>query len=583
NSGTTYYFRVASTDRSENGPTISTERVFGTAAPPDTAAPFVVEYPRIDYSNNTIDVTYSENNMENAGEEANYEFSPSLLFRNPGGSDDINQPTGNTYRLFLSSIPNYTVFTLTVENVTDQAGNLLNPTTVKVNDCDDDGMADDWETVRGVGDPAGDPDGDELNNLEEFSESTDPQSPDTDGDGLPDGWEVTYGLNPLDSTGDNGGSGDTDNDGSTNYEEFVNNTNPVDSTSRVTLPAPVIVETIPHNGAGIADDSRVPADSSFCVRIEASAGINTGSVDSVVFTVNDGAHASYQRNLGDDVVRVVKLTQDDDTRVTKLWAVYDQARETYGGFAYESTVSIEVRVKDASGFGEGQGTYIFKVESELAHLDANDPMNLPDTRALDLSDPGMDGIHYDAGLQVNSGDLTGAKIVYNRSEPATPRFGSLYELPTLTSDQVKNPKKLNTSDRGVPPEHSNAKANRTEVNPVGNSMNLQPGTVFNTAVKLFVPCPGYDDVSRLSVFLYNGREWVLACDGNGRVTLDGEGWMVPGSRVNHNFADDPGSDLSTIEIKVYHFSGAQAGEASTEFDGSEPDAAQGCFISSIME
>jgi hypothetical protein len=363
----------------------------------------------------------------------------------------------------------------------------------------------------------------------------------------------------------------------------VNNTNPVDSSSRITVSAPAVVETIPHNNAGIGDDCRVSTDASFCVRIDAPAGINIEDSDSVVFTVDDGANAPYQRNLRDEVVRVVKLNEDDDTEVTKLWVVYDPARESHGGFAFEAIVSIIVDVKDATGLREVQGSYSFKLETEMAHLEANDPVNLPETEAVDPSDPGMDGIQYDAGVQISSGELTGAKMFYSTSEPATPRFGSVYELPTLTAEKTKNPKKLKTSARGLPPEHSNAKANRTEVEPVGDSMNLQPGTVFNTPVKVFVPCPGYDDVSELSVFLYNGKEWVLACDDQGNVTLNGEGWMVPGSRVDHNFADNPMNDPSTIEIKVYHFSGAQAAQVTTALDGSELDAGQGCFVSTVME
>jgi hypothetical protein len=182
--GTTYYFRVGSKDVSGNGPTTSAEGTFETASPPDTTSPSIVEYPTINHSKNTIDVIYSENNMQNALEEGNYTFSPSLLFRTLGGFDDINYLGGNTYRLLLEYIPKYTAFTLTVDNVTDQAGNLLNPKTVRLNDWDNDGMADDWETAHSVQDPTADPDEDGLNNLEEFSEITDPQAADTDADSL---------------------------------------------------------------------------------------------------------------------------------------------------------------------------------------------------------------------------------------------------------------------------------------------------------------------------------------------------------------------------------------------------------------
>ena len=82
---------------------------------------------------------------------------------------------------------------------------------------------------------------------------------------------------------------------------------------------------------------------------------------------------------------------------------------------------------------------------------------------------------------------------------------------------------------------------------------MQPPTVFSTPVTLYIPCPGYADVSNLSVFLFNGTYWVMACDAGDNVEPDGESWMLPDSRVNHNDGDP-----STIEIKVYHFSGAWA-------------------------
>jgi hypothetical protein len=99
-------------------------------------------------------------------------------------------------------------------------------------------------------------------------------------------------------------------------------------------------------------------------------------------------------------------------------------------------------------------------------------------------------------------------------------------------------------------------------------MNLQPPNVFSTPVKLIIPYRGYSDVTDIGIFLFTGNRWVRACnaDGNvdGNVEADGEGWMVPGSRANHNKGKP-----STIEIKVYHFSAVQAGG-----DG-PPDS---CFI-----
>ncbi len=231
---TTYYFRVGSTDASGNGPDPSEEYSFTTDPTPETDPPSIEQYPTIDYVNETIDVIYDESNMQNATLEANYTFSPSLLFGTPGGSNDIAYIGSNTYRLSMSFIPNYTIFTLTVSNITDAAGNPVTPSSIRINDNDNDDIADDWEIDNGVDDPDEDPDGDELNNLEEYTNSTDPNNADTDGDELPDGWEVTYGLDPNDNTGVNGSDGDLDDDGWTNYEEYMAGINPADDTSFTT-------------------------------------------------------------------------------------------------------------------------------------------------------------------------------------------------------------------------------------------------------------------------------------------------------------------------------------------------------------
>ncbi len=95
-------------------------------------------------------------------------------------------------------------------------------------DGDGDGMSDDWEIANFL-DPT-DPfdatldfDFDDLDNLTEYQNSTDPHNADTDADEMPDGWEVTNGLDPLlpDDAWE-----DPDGDTLPNIDEFFMGTNP---------------------------------------------------------------------------------------------------------------------------------------------------------------------------------------------------------------------------------------------------------------------------------------------------------------------------------------------------------------------
>jgi uncharacterized repeat protein (TIGR02543 family) len=310
--------------------------------------------------------------------------------------------------------------------------------------------------------------------------------------------------------------------------------------------SPVMVETIPHDGAGIDDSTRIPNNVSFSVLIADSAGINITDIDSIRFTVDDGDNVDEidLDNTKDVWVRLIKLNQgEDDMAVTQLWAVYYRAEDDLRGncYPFDREVNLTVAIKNVLGVEMIPQELRFKIESEIEHDEA--ALNSPETDEVgpadsDLEDPEYS---YDAGIEVTTGDLQGAKIIYNRSEPVLPTFGPEDEIPPLAVGAV-----------GVP-------------------MNLQPPTVFITPVKIFIPCPGVEDVSSLGVYFYNGTESVLACGVDGNVQPDAAGWMVPGSRVNHS-----NGNPSTIEIKIYHFSAAQAG---TEYSSYEASLfLGGCFI-----
>ncbi|MEI7850862.1 MAG: right-handed parallel beta-helix repeat-containing protein, partial [Kiritimatiellales bacterium] len=94
-------------------------------------------------------------------------------------------------------------------------------------DTDGDTMRDGWEfTYMPPLNPTNsldallDSDGDGLINKLEYDNSCNPTNSDTDGDGMPDGWEVEYGLLPTSTNGVDGAFGDPDSDQLLNIQEY---------------------------------------------------------------------------------------------------------------------------------------------------------------------------------------------------------------------------------------------------------------------------------------------------------------------------------------------------------------------------
>lgn len=95
-------------------------------------------------------------------------------------------------------------------------------------DTDNDGIPDKMENQLGLNpfdanDASSDPDADDLTNLEEFRNKTNPFLADTDTDGMPDGWEILWGLDALDPAN---ATGDPDRDHVTNLQEYQTGTSP---------------------------------------------------------------------------------------------------------------------------------------------------------------------------------------------------------------------------------------------------------------------------------------------------------------------------------------------------------------------
>jgi len=142
---------------------------------------------------------------------------PNRLRAEYGGEDGDSHPNGD------ANAYSTTVFAGGTENFLDDAWDAFTGGAVD-DDTDDDGLPDAWETAQfgdlshGADDHDDD---DDLTNLQEYENNTDPLDDDTDDDGLDDGDEVnTHGTDPNDT--------DTDDDGASDGTEVDAGTDPLD-------------------------------------------------------------------------------------------------------------------------------------------------------------------------------------------------------------------------------------------------------------------------------------------------------------------------------------------------------------------
>jgi hypothetical protein len=108
---------------------------------------------------------------------------------------------------------------------------------------------------------------------------------DTDHDGLPDEWELLYGLDPQQSGGANGSAADPDGDGMNNWQEYVAGTNPFDSIDFLRFESVGIqgayctLQFTPRNGRVYAIEARSCLDS-----LDSWTTVHGGIVGSQPFT-----------------------------------------------------------------------------------------------------------------------------------------------------------------------------------------------------------------------------------------------------------------------------------------------------------
>jgi hypothetical protein len=292
------------------------------------------------------------------------------------------------------------------------------------------------------------------------------------------------------------------------------------------LSSPIEIRaSIPPEDAGIINFARVPDDTGFAVLIRAAYGIDVTSPDAIQFIIDDGFHLPYRRDLSFDTVRVVKLDEAPDEQATYFWAVYDRFLEPFMpvGYPLDRIVSANVAIMDIRNNILRPAPFEFKIESG-AEKSASQT-SFPQTTESYAVDSFSEN-NYDTIIEVTEARLRGAKVIYSSLEPLTPEFGSLKAVEEINLEGIRA---------------------------AGMPVNLLPHTVFDNPVTLLLPVSEDAEIRSVGLAYHDGTQWMPAVDADGNVLPGAEGWMVPGSRVNHQQSSPP-----LIEVQVHHFSAAQA-------------------------